>query len=274
VKGLNMEIKFVGFYKELEYGNRQGGSLYKVIAKPSNQDEDKIISYLESGEVLFVSPMVTRDVLSKEKKHIDSLKILTDGTWTWPSDLVYYLKKYHVALDKDFISHIRNNDWVFDKNVVDFKELEKLWELEKISRQKKSHKQNCSQSLDSNIIKLRRVGFYKELDYGDEDGESLLEAISTVPDIAEGKIIQYLKSGKLLSVIVGFTRDVISKDEKIIGSLETFTDGIWIWPSDLSYYVKEYHIALDKYFILHMNNSSWTINEDAIEKYFASISKM
>jgi hypothetical protein len=262
-----MKIKYAGFYDELEYINRQCGSIYEVIAKSSNQDKDKIIPYLESGEVLWACPTVTRDVLLKVEKFIGPLNILTDGIWTWPSDLVYYLKEYHVALDKDFISHMRNNNWVFDKNAVNFEELEELWELEKSRRQNGGQSPNKSR----NVMKLRRVGFYKELDYGDEDGESLYKAISITPDIAEDRIIRYLESGKLLSIIVGFTRDVLSKNEKIIGSLSTFTDGVWIWSSDLSYYVREYHIALDKEFILHMKNSGWTVNEYAIEKYFASL---
>lgn len=124
-RNFTMKLKQVGFYRELDYGNEQVESIYEVITASPNANEDKIICYLESGEVFLVSPSVTRDVLLRDKRFIGCLKILTDGIWTWPSDLAYYVKEYHVALNKDFISHMSNNGWVINKDAIDLYELGK-----------------------------------------------------------------------------------------------------------------------------------------------------
>ena len=121
-----MLLKKVGFYKEFDYGDEHGGSLYELISTIPNPDENKIISYLESGAVFLVCPGFTVDVLSKDDKIITTLATLTDGIWTWPSDLAYYVKEYHIALDKDFVSHMRDNGWTINKEAIDFDELERL----------------------------------------------------------------------------------------------------------------------------------------------------
>jgi len=126
-RNILMKLKPVGFYKEFEYGYGydRDESLYDVIAASPDLNEDKIICYLKSGEVFLISPTVTQDVLSKDKEFIDSLKILTDGIWAWSSDLAYYVKEYHITINKDFVSHMCNNGWVINKGAIDLDELEK-----------------------------------------------------------------------------------------------------------------------------------------------------
>jgi hypothetical protein len=36
------------------------------------------------------------------------------------------------------------------------------------------------------------------------------------------------------------------------------TDGVWVWPEYLEYYVATYHVELPKAFVRHMEQSSWT----------------
>ena len=120
-----MKLKRVGFYKELKHGDKHGESLYELISLIPNLNEDKIISYLKSGTIFCVSPGIVQDVLSKDEKIIGSLKILTDGVWIWPSDLVYYIQEYHVSLDNDFISHMCESNWMcITMNTIDLEKLE------------------------------------------------------------------------------------------------------------------------------------------------------
>jgi len=119
-----MILKQVGFFKELDYGDKQGESIYDFISATPGLDEDKIINYLKSGIVFVVSPTVTQDVISKNEKYIDALKTLTDGVWEWPLDLVYYVREYHVALDKEFINHMKSNGWTIpNKDSIDLDSL-------------------------------------------------------------------------------------------------------------------------------------------------------
>ena len=50
---------------------------------------------------------------------------LYSGTWAWPSDLSYYVKFYHIKLDRHFIEHVEKNGWTIqNKNDIDLLKLE------------------------------------------------------------------------------------------------------------------------------------------------------
>jgi hypothetical protein len=42
------------------------------------------------------------------------------------------------------------------------------------------------------------------------------------------------------------------------------TDGAWLWPSVLSYYVAKYHLVLSPEFIEHARAKNWTIKEPEV----------
>lgn len=109
-------------------------------------------------------------------------------------------------------------------------------------------------------MKLKSVGFFRELRHGDEQGLSLKKVIRNSPSDNEDKIVKYLDSGVAFCVTAGLVSDVLDESKGVIGSLEILTDGEWAWPSDLSYYVKYYHIDLDTKFIEHIKNNNWIIS--------------
>jgi hypothetical protein len=51
--------------------------------------------------------------------------------------------------------------------------------------------------------------------------------------------------------------DALDVTKKAVAPLEIATDGIWVWPRDLSYYVGNYHLALPSEFVEHMRMCSW-----------------
>lgn len=51
------------------------------------------------------------DVLRDDQKPITVLEILTDGVWTWPSDLPYYVETYHAQVPEELIVHASNMGW-------------------------------------------------------------------------------------------------------------------------------------------------------------------
>lgn len=77
-------------------------------------------------------------------------------------------------------------------------------------------------------MKLKNIGFFKELRHGFDDGESLRESISDGPQIDEEKIVKYLESGITYCIGPGLVSDVIDELKGIIGNLKTLTDGEWI----------------------------------------------
>lgn len=108
-------------------------------------------------------------------------------------------------------------------------------------------------------MKLKRIGFFRELRHGDEFGMSLKEAVRNTASENEDKIVEYLDNGVTFCITAGLVSDVLNESKGVIRNLEILTDGMWVWPSDLSYYVKFYHIELDTHFLEHIKKNEWTI---------------
>lgn len=89
----------------------QTDSLRKLAKAFPDKDEDKIISYLDNGIMLFLTPFAVRDWLSSEENFISGASIKTDGIWFWRDYLAYFVKTYHFDLPTEFIEHARNNNW-------------------------------------------------------------------------------------------------------------------------------------------------------------------
>lgn len=106
-------------------------------------------------------------------------------------------------------------------------------------------------------MKLRKIGFFRELDHGDPTGPSLVELVSNTPQPDQSRIVDYLRrSGLLLIGCPGVVGDVLDETAGLIGSPNIMTDGVWAWPEDLPYYVERYHLALTSEFIEHVQTRS------------------
>ena len=110
-------------------------------------------------------------------------------------------------------------------------------------------------------MKLRRYGFFKELDHGDSNSESLKSLCETgkYDDLEKSRIVQYLESGQVFIGCPGTVNDVLAKTDIVIGSPNILTDGEWAWPADLSYYVATYNIPVPIAMIESMRENNWSI---------------
>jgi hypothetical protein len=106
--------------------------------------------------------------------------------------------------------------------------------------------------------KLNKVGFFRELPHGDEDGPILREMVSSSPHQDEANVLNYLNLGEELITCLGLTSDVLYPSSEMI-SPHILTDGVWAWPLDLEYYVRTYHVQLPEPFLRHMNKNQWKI---------------
>jgi hypothetical protein len=77
------------------------------------------------------------------------------------------------------------------------------------------------------MIKLKQVGFFKELAHGDPHAASLSESKNQLKDDLVKNISGYLESGILFIASHGLVKDILSENKEIIGTLGVFTDGIW-----------------------------------------------
>lgn len=106
---------------------------------------------------------------------------------------------------------------------------------------------------------LKKVGFYKELPHGDENGDSLINSINNIVYINLSKVLGYLEHGHLLMVAPAVLIDLLSEEQKYIGTLTIQTDGVWAWPGDLAYYIQHYDVSLPEGFLHHMENRGWDV---------------
>jgi hypothetical protein len=111
------------------------------------------------------------------------------------------------------------------------------------------------------------VGFIKEYDPIAE-AVALDELINNPLEIDKDikKIITYLSGGELVLGLMGYFVDF--KTNQKIDPMGYYTDGIWVWPSYIVYYLKKYpHMSLDLAFISHVKSNNFKMSIDKKFKY-------
>lgn len=86
--------------------------------------EHPLIAYLSAGALFVGSPGPVWDVLDG-RGPIGTAGILTDGIWTWPEVLSYYVQKYHIVLPAEFIEHAQAQGWAVPR--LQLAELRRLY---------------------------------------------------------------------------------------------------------------------------------------------------
>ena len=105
---------------------------------------------------------------------------------------------------------------------------------------------------------MKQLGFFRELPHGDPEGPSLLESGRQTGD-DEAAIVRYLAESPVLAISGSVVRDVIDPLHSVAGRNAVRTDGVWIWPADLAYYVANYRIELPADFIEHGARANWAV---------------
>lgn len=108
-----MTLQRYGFFKDLEHGDEDGGELASLRGTAGYEPilKEKVIGYLDSGELLIACPGLARDVFSDKNEMAGSPDILTDGQWAWPGDLAYYVRKYDVPVSVEMLRTMQSNGW-------------------------------------------------------------------------------------------------------------------------------------------------------------------
>ncbi|MBR6404353.1 MAG: hypothetical protein IKS48_13305 [Eubacterium sp.] len=119
-------------------------------------------------------------------------------------------------------------------------------------------------------MELTSVGFYKEMPHGGDSELSILDFVDKAKDNIY-KIVKYLIDGKALIISPGLVDDVIDSSKGPAGTPTVYTDGKWIWPGDLAYYVKNYHLELPQDFLDYMKEKNWTVDFSLDDMDFDSV---
>lgn len=111
-----MELKgfrIVGFYRE--QGHFRGIDLPSIRdAAPDVRLDDlpRVHKYLTEAHWVTLVMEASEDLLAGELREGEpelagGPSLHSDGTWVWPHDLAYYVRKCGLALPGDFLDHIR-----------------------------------------------------------------------------------------------------------------------------------------------------------------------
>jgi hypothetical protein len=108
---------------------------------------------------------------------------------------------------------------------------------------------------------LQRVGFFREMPHGVPTGPSLQKARGETALPGEEEIASYLEHGQVHIATPGYGHDVLDPTRRTAPP-HYLTDGRFVWPGDLAYYVRNYHVRLPEPFIAHMTAAGWRIPTD------------
>ena len=119
---------------------------------------------------------------------------------------------------------------------------------------------------------LVKQGFFKEMSYSEETDVSIKPFINTETDkVLIDKVCNYLDCGVVIMECCGTTIDALNESNGIAGVPSLLTDGVWVWPGDLSYYVRKYKIKLSDEFMLTLKQNNFNVNVNSEEILAKSI---
>lgn len=106
-------------------------------------------------------------------------------------------------------------------------------------------------------VRLKYVGNFAELGYHDDPNAQSLHAARGRRS-AENKqlVVEYLRRAQRYSISPGYERDIFDPTKRA-GSASTATDGVYVWPLRLAYYVENYDVELPDDFEKHMETNQW-----------------
>ncbi|HEX4795991.1 MAG TPA: hypothetical protein VH370_19540 [Humisphaera sp.] len=110
---------------------------------------------------------------------------------------------------------------------------------------------------------MTRVIWIKYREIAEERGNpstdlpSLRNAVASCPQDHEEEIISYLANSPCYSAMGKVVRDVLDPDSTVHLYPATMTDGLYLWPLELAYYVRKYHVRLPADFFQRMASLNW-----------------
>src|SRR3954452_5620976 len=103
---------------------------------------------------------------------------------------------------------------------------------------------------------MRKAGWFRELDYDDASSGSVLDAPRNVAPPDRERIVEYLTGAHVIVVVPRVLRDALDESRRIT-DCGIATDGTWIWPLELAYYVANHGVAVPPAFVEHMAANGW-----------------
>lgn len=84
------------------------GSIKENISNSKDKNKSKVLNHLKNGEIIAAVVGTARDVFTNQAINGEWV-LMTDGTYEWTSDIVYYYEKYNLILPPEFVKHAIEN---------------------------------------------------------------------------------------------------------------------------------------------------------------------
>ena len=109
--------KMVGFYTELDpHDALYTGSILDAFRNVPADNEEQVVAYLEAGVALIDIMEACHDVITGDRYIVGCSSVFTDGLWIWRKDLPYYVRRYHLELDAEFLNQAAGNGYLVPRN--------------------------------------------------------------------------------------------------------------------------------------------------------------
>ncbi|QSQ24865.1 hypothetical protein JY651_07965 [Pyxidicoccus parkwayensis] len=108
---------------------------------------------------------------------------------------------------------------------------------------------------------VKMVGFFREGINGapgDPSGPSIHDWLGKLSPDERRRVAEYLDQGKVIVTSCGPLGDILNPARGKVTLAELRTDGVFMWPTPLAYYVREYGVGLPSEFLSHMEAAGWS----------------
>jgi hypothetical protein len=124
-------------------------------------------------------------------------------------------------------------------------------------------------------VKLKPVIACREFPFGTIHDPSMRELMAAEPGEHQVEVVEYLRSGYIVGVVMSADLpdwfDPRCRANPIIngrveGGVTPMTDGVWLWPAGLIYFIEKYNVRVPQEFIDHAASSGWHIDKEAVSR--------
>lgn len=110
-------------------------------------------------------------------------------------------------------------------------------------------------------MRLRRIGHFYELSPELQRFE-IGKLRGSLVASSKQRVLRYLRSGVTSGIVMMVEYDHSAMPEACLGSVGLMSDGKWLWPSSLAYYVEKYDLGVPAEFLEDMAHNDWLVPPD------------
>ncbi|WP_211474694.1 hypothetical protein [Collimonas humicola] len=100
-------MKVIGLFKEMVLGaDPKAIGISDMVGKLSKTEVISVLEYLKSGVGVFDVMGAERDPLNHSVILSGAASLISDGYWIWRLDLPYYVEKYQIQLNEEFLRQV------------------------------------------------------------------------------------------------------------------------------------------------------------------------